>query len=189
MLISSPEYLMGPLTEEFGVDRTVKAKPVLGPDDVLLLFTHHWARDTCTFPTEDQRQALAAIILLSIYTGCRPAELVDGTKRGAARCDLHGADNSDDADNADEETDPDDDNPDDPDYEGQDPWDNSADADCDDGTGELGTLTRSYKALCYEDIRLWVVQNPTRGQRDLVAMDITFAHHKGADRQPKPYDP
>jgi hypothetical protein len=88
MLMLSLQYLMGPLTEEFGLDTSVKSKPVLGPDDVLLLLTHHWARDACTFPTEDQRQALAAIILLSIYTGARPAELVDGIKSRGARRDL-----------------------------------------------------------------------------------------------------
>jgi hypothetical protein len=59
---------------------SVKSKPVLGPDDILLLLTHHWARDMCIFPTEDQRVPLATILLLSIYTGCRPVELVDGSK-------------------------------------------------------------------------------------------------------------
>ena len=35
------------------------------------------------FPTEDQRLALAAIMLLLIYTGCRPAKLVDAAKGNA----------------------------------------------------------------------------------------------------------
>jgi hypothetical protein len=55
---------------------------VLGSDDVLLLLTYLWARDTCTFPTEDQRHALAAILVLSIFTGARLGELVDATRRG-----------------------------------------------------------------------------------------------------------
>jgi hypothetical protein len=59
----------------------MKAKPVLGADDILLLLTHLWARDTSIFPTEDQRLTLETIMLLSIYTGCRPAELVDASKR------------------------------------------------------------------------------------------------------------
>jgi integrase len=56
---------------------------VLGADDLVLLLTYHWAQDTSIFPTEDQRLALAAIMLLLIYTGCRPAELVDAAKGNA----------------------------------------------------------------------------------------------------------
>jgi hypothetical protein len=37
------------------------------------------------------------------------------------------------------------------------------------------------KALCYEDIRLWIVQNPRPRERDLVAMEITLKYHQGAD--------
>jgi hypothetical protein len=58
---------------------------VLGSDDVLLLLTHLWACDTCTFPTEDQRHALVAILVLSIFTGARLGELVDATRRRAPR--------------------------------------------------------------------------------------------------------
>jgi hypothetical protein len=71
------------LGEEFELDPTPKDKPVLGSDDVLLLLTHLWARDTCVFPTEDQRHTLATILLLSIFTGARPAELVDAMKHNA----------------------------------------------------------------------------------------------------------
>jgi hypothetical protein len=65
--------------------REKTAKPVLGADDLILLLTHHWARDTSVFPTEDQRLALATIMLLLIYTGYRPAELVDAAKRKTSR--------------------------------------------------------------------------------------------------------
>ena len=43
-------------------------------------------------------------------------------------------------------------------------------------------------ALCYEDILLMVVRHPQTGE-DVLAMSITFIHHKGADNKPKPYDP
>jgi hypothetical protein len=56
---------------------------MLGLDDVLLLLTYLWARDTCLFPTEDQRHALATILFLSIFTGARPAELMDTIKHNA----------------------------------------------------------------------------------------------------------
>jgi hypothetical protein len=164
----------------------MRSKPVLGPDDVLLLLTHHWARDTCTFPTEDQRVSLAAIILLSIYTGCRPAELADASQRKAARQyswekvkdskyeekDLQGK-------------------LDDPDYDAPDPWEdlNNPDYQASDLDGDdvsLEELIRHYKAICFEDIRLWIVQNPHKGERDLLAMEVTLSHHKGVDNKPKP---
>ena len=178
------------MKEEFGLVDTVKSKPVLGPDDVLLLLTHLWARDTCIFPTEDQRESLAAIKLISIFTGCRPAELVDGSRRKVTCKYLQG--NQGDSDG--EEQDPPGDL-DDPNYDAPDPWDNPNDTDynwleenatCDDDTGYLNKRKRS-KALCYEDIRLWIVQNPLHGERDLVAMEVTLAHHKGVDNKPKPY--
>jgi hypothetical protein len=51
---------------------------------------------------------------------------------------------------------------------------------------EFGEPVREYKALCYEDICLWVVKNPKRGDRDLLAMEVNLRHHKGADNKPKP---
>lgn len=71
------------------------------------------------------------------------------------------------------------------DYDQQQPWNNADDADFDD-IGEYSETKRRYKALCYEDIRLWIVQNPTPRQRDLLAMVITLKYHKGVDRKPKP---
>jgi hypothetical protein len=46
---------------------------------------------------------------------------------------------------------------------------------------------RLCKALCYEDICLWIVQNPKCGERDLLAMEVCLRYHKGADMKPKPY--
>ncbi|KJZ69082.1 hypothetical protein HIM_11532 [Hirsutella minnesotensis 3608] len=45
---------------------------------------------------------------------------------------------------------------------------------------------RKHKALCYEDIVLWVVPDPNKGGRDVLAMEVFFRHHKGADNKPKP---
>jgi hypothetical protein len=70
----------------------------------------------------------------------------------------------------------------DPDYDKPDPWeslDNSSYDDKDDGLGNFNELLRSCKALCYEDVRLWIVQ-------DLLAIEVTFSHHKGVDKKPKP---
>lgn len=64
----------------FGLDNTVKSKPVLGVDDLLLLVNHHWAQDTSTFSTEQHWVQFVLILLLLFGTGYRPAELVDTKK-------------------------------------------------------------------------------------------------------------
>jgi hypothetical protein len=48
---------------------------------------------------------------------------------------------------------------------------------------------QNWKLLCYEDICLWIVQNPKPGERDVLAMEVLLRHHKGADKKPKPYVP
>ncbi|KAG9230108.1 hypothetical protein BJ875DRAFT_488278 [Amylocarpus encephaloides] len=48
-------YIFGPLIRDYDLDITVKEKPILSIDDLLLLLNHHWARDTSTFPTERHR--------------------------------------------------------------------------------------------------------------------------------------
>ncbi|APA07342.1 hypothetical protein sscle_02g021120 [Sclerotinia sclerotiorum 1980 UF-70] len=176
------KYLDTILTKEFTLRREKTAKPVLGADDLILLLTHHWARDTSIFPTEDQRLALATIMLLLIYTGCRPAELVDAAKGKIAI----GRDQTYEDDNWDNECEGlDETKDDDPIYENPEPWVDPKISDYDDKDDE-DILTREYKAFCYEDIRLWIVRNPTPGERDLLGMEITLAHHKGANRNPKP---
>ncbi len=52
--------------------------------------------------------------------------------------------------------------------------------------GDNTEATRQHKALCYEDIVLWIVKDPNMGGRDVLAMEVFFRHHKGADRKPKP---
>ena len=59
---------------------------------------------------------------------------------------------------------------------------------CDaDELDEFREAIRKYKALCYEDICFWIVQNPKQGERDLLAMEVHLRHHKGVDNKPKPY--
>lgn len=58
---------------------------------------------------------------------------------------------------------------------------------CDvDEVDEFGEAIRKYKALCYEDICLWIVKNPKDGERDVLAMEVHLRHHKGVDNKPKP---
>ena len=47
--------------------------------------------------------------------------------------------------------------------------------------------SRKHKALCYEDIIFWIVKDPKMGERDVLAIEGYFRHHKGADNKPKPY--
>ncbi|KID73434.1 FluG domain-containing protein, partial [Metarhizium brunneum ARSEF 3297] len=55
------------------------------------------------------------------------------------------------------------------------------------GTDEVVSESiRKHKALCYEDIVLWIVQDPNQRGRDVLAMEVFFRYHKGADRKPKP---
>jgi hypothetical protein len=59
--------------------------------------------------------------------------------------------------------------------------------DCDAKLDKFGEAIRKYKALCYKDICLWIVQNPKPGERDILAMEVHLWHHKGVDNKPKPY--
>ena len=57
------------------------------------------------------------------------------------------------------------------------------------GLDEFGEAIRTCKALCYEDICLWIVKNPKEGERDVLAMEVHLQNHKGVDNKPKPYTP
>lgn len=226
---------------EFDLDTTSTSKPVAGPDDLLLLLTHLWARDESVFPTEDDRHDVATIMLFQAYTGGRPAEFVHSSKGRASQDPLGEAENSDtkqrprkrgakgdglqydddsgnDVSNCDDESDASGDG---------DAWEQDADESADHDSGynsdrtdvlivedtdnnytgkvegsgepmrdcdtmeldESAETIRKYKALCYEDICLWIVRNPRNGQRDVLAMEIHLQNHKGVDRKPKPYGP
>jgi hypothetical protein len=52
---------------------------------------------------------------------------------------------------------------------------------------EFGEAIQKCKAFCYEDICLWIVKNPKRGERDLLIMEVSLQHHKGVDNKPKLY--
>ena len=240
-----------------------KPKPLAGVDTLLLLLTHHWARDESIFRTEDDRLDFACATLFQAYTGGRPAEFVHGSKNAASQdplgeeeeapelehpqpsiqlnqADGDCSDYEDDSEAGDEVPDEDlfddytnlsdasedlfdsgDDDErgtesateertgscDDSDSgyssdrdrfmtddemesylmeagEGSDPGVRSVDVTAPAGLEEG---VRETKAICYEDICLWIVQNPKPGERDLLAMEVFLRNHKGADKKPKPY--
>lgn len=51
---------------------------------------------------------------------------------------------------------------------------------------DFGFDDHDSAALYYKDVRLLVVRNPVAGERDVLAIEVKLAHHKGAKRRPKP---
>ena len=190
------------MTTDFDLDITVKEKPVLGINDLLLLLNYHCERDTSTFPTERYRVQFALILLLLFSTGCRPAELVNAKKKKRRTVGLDNddtcADDMSDEDFAEADADfgfdgDDDDDSAVADLDSENGNDNDDDNDNDNHGSDEGismsdaqTEVRQFDALCYEDVRLLVVRNPVVGERDVLAMEVKLAHHKGAKRRPKP---
>jgi len=79
------KYINTVLKVDFDLDSTSKPKPVIGPDNLLLLLVQHWARDESVFPTGDNQHSLATIMLFNAYTGGRSAEFVHTSKGKPAR--------------------------------------------------------------------------------------------------------
>jgi hypothetical protein len=120
----------------------------------------------------------ALILLLIFGIGCRPVELVDARKK-----------RKDDIDSEDDDLEVLDD-----DHilaigkndNGFGPESNRGTSGCDDdaheGNGvmsEVGEDIRYFDAIYYEDVRLPVVRGPDSGGRNVHAMEVTMAHHKG----------
>jgi hypothetical protein len=126
------------------------------------------------------------ILLLLFGTGCRPAELVDAKKK---RKDTS-FDNVDLDDNDLEVVDDDNTLVIDKSDDGFGAEDNQEFGGREDHAFESDVAMsgirediRQFDAICYEDIRLLVVRN---GERNMLAMEVTMAHHKGYQRRPKP---
>jgi len=83
-LLISLQYIDGPLQDEYDLDLSVRSKPVMSVDDLLVVLHYHWALDTATFPHERQRVQLALLLLMIAYTASRPGALVEsGCLRGS----------------------------------------------------------------------------------------------------------
>lgn len=138
---------------------------------VIVIF--NMAYDTTMFPCERQRIQLWACYQFLVYTGARPAELVDGERKkpkdGSIK-ELFGKK----AVMLPQEGDEDD--------------QVAPDAASQKIDGLLLQETEGRgrpKALCYEDILMMMVRHPETGQT-IPAMAVKFVHHKGSDRKPKP---
>ncbi|KAK2591371.1 hypothetical protein QQS21_010948 [Conoideocrella luteorostrata] len=184
----------------------------MGVDDLLLGLTHHWCRDRSVFTTEGDRLDLSTVMLFQSYTACRPAELVDGTKSRGLKDPM--LDDSDDENSSiktsgcrnrtvklsieaqhihptvmPRETETTSDlQLDKLEFSGgDDTVDPQSPSTGGDDAEAYGEPIRMYKALCYEDIVLLIVQDPSHGDRDVLAMEVFFRYYQGADRKPKPY--
>ncbi|KAM0665678.1 hypothetical protein ACQRIU_005939 [Beauveria bassiana] len=150
----------------------IDGKPVLNVDSLRVILTFNIAYDTSVFSLGRHRIQLAGCYQLLCYTGARPAELVDGERKGPKDGSLEilfGQKVIQEVEN-----------------------DGSADQTLDKQSVELNkmllqeTIKRGRpKALCYEDILLMLVRHPATG-KPVLAMAIKFIHHKGADNKPKP---
>lgn len=125
------------------------------------MLIHNIAHDKHILPNERVRLVVAACYLVLGYTGCRPAEIVDGEKkqpldpRWNELFDSHNLLQPNVA----------------------------SDPELDD---DLPRQTpRRPNALCYEDITLFVCRHPDTGEHCL-GMAIKFTHHKGHDGKLKP---
>jgi len=133
----------------------------------------------------------ALILLLLFATGCRPAELVDAKKKRRTPGlddDETCADDVDEGfDDAEASADADFGFDDDHDSAVAD-LDSGNDDGCDDDVAisDVKTEVRQFDALCYKDVCLLVVRNPVARERDVLAMEVKLAHHKGAKRRLKP---
>ena len=151
----------------------IDGKPVVSAAELRVILIFNIAYDTRVFPCERQRAHLWACYLLLVYTGARPAELVDSEKKkpkdGSAKqlFNWKAVMLSNDGDEDDELP---------PDEVSQ-KLDNLLLQETE-GRGRP-------KALCYEDILMMMVRHPETGQT-IPAMAIKFVHHKGSDRKPKP---
>jgi hypothetical protein len=192
------KYINGYLKDKFNLDVLAECKPVMGVDDLLLGLTHHWSRDTSIFPTEDDRLDLPTIMLFQAYTACRPAELVDGTKSRGGNDPLLDDDEHMDAHmlKAIPHTESETSKSVSLKTSSRQTPGRACKEDSDHASGFDQTIfdnightepPRKHKALCYEDIILWIVKDPKMGERDVLAMEVYFRHHKGADNKPKPY--
>ena len=68
---------MGPLQDEYGLDLSIRDKPTLGVEDLLVILRYHWCFDTASVPHERYTVQLPLLILMTAFTASRPGALVE----------------------------------------------------------------------------------------------------------------
>lgn len=157
------------LAKSYRLDMSVRDKPVLSVDDLLLLLHYHWVLCTNVYLEEEQRLLLALLFLFAAYTGCRPVSLVDAsvkksdegttnTSKGEA---IRFCDSSEDDEN-------------DSEYDEEPTF------------GEDGLPfvdEEEMKSVLYEHVTIIAVKVQ---DRMVPVMFVTIIHTKGEDRKPQP---
>jgi hypothetical protein len=155
------QYIMTVLKPLFNLDPGIKSKPISDVDSITLALVHHWAKDTSVFPTERQRVQLPAIWNLCGGTGARPGEFVDATAALRVDASKPGRDSG-----------------------WRHPWDDAENPEflAESNGHQDGERP---KALCYEDVRIYIVRVKNTSQSRL-GMEVKLGHHKGSEYRPKP---
>ncbi|KAI7758833.1 hypothetical protein LZL87_013816 [Fusarium oxysporum] len=184
------KYCTVTLKAEFKLDGQPGSKPVASVKEMVRVLIDIWFGETSFFLTEDDRLNCATIILLQGYTGCRPAELTDATKKRGCENPLEEPDpihgepmlegdlegyETDTTEISGEETE-----------ETLNEHDQRQGSVAAPDTETEDDPVRLFKALSYEDLTLWIVKDPKTGGRDVLAMEIALKFHKNVDRKSKP---
>lgn len=154
------------LKQQYKLDTSVRDKPVLSVDDLLLVLHHHWVLCTWVYPDEEQRLLVALLFLFAAYTGSRPCSLVDASVKKL----------EDPTRNTVEDETP---SSCDSGYED----DNSEDGDEPAYDKDADTDMEELKSVLYEHVTILAVKVK---ERSVLVMFITVIHTKGEDRKPQP---
>lgn len=162
------------ITPQFKLRRDPKDKPVMGPDLFTVLQHFRWVRDPSSFRIGLDRLDDTCIRLFLMFTGCRKHELV----YNATQTDRQKVEEFDKEDDAYAK------------IEHKLPGNRTGECFACGGPDEREDNPK-LKVLCWEDIELWIVQDPERrGGRDRLAMKVLLRYHKGEnnERVPTWYD-
>ncbi|SCO91190.1 uncharacterized protein FRV6_15318 [Fusarium oxysporum] len=186
------KYCTVNLKTEFELDNQPGSKPVASVKEMMKVLVEIWFGETSYFQTEDDRLNCATIVLLQGYTGCRPAELTDATKKRGGGNPLQEFDCSNgepmsEGDLAGYETDTTEIGGEEEEEETPDEGDQRRRPAATPEVEKEDDRVRLTKALCYEDLTLWIVKDPKGGRRDVLAMEVALKFHKNVDRKPKPH--
>ncbi|OJD13734.1 hypothetical protein ACJ73_09169 [Blastomyces percursus] len=78
------EFILGPLTDEYNLDLSVKAKSTMNVEDIISILHYHWCLDTYPVPHERYTVQLPLLMLATAYTSSRPGTLIEsGCARGS----------------------------------------------------------------------------------------------------------
>ncbi|QSS59407.1 hypothetical protein I7I51_08842 [Histoplasma capsulatum] len=78
------QFILGPLTDEYGLDLSVECKPTLSVEDLLSVLHYHWCLDTSAVPHERYTVQLPLPMLMTAYMSSRPGALIEsGCVRGS----------------------------------------------------------------------------------------------------------